>query len=86
MAVGIGAFAAPASAHQTGLVNVDITNVLNNADILSNNNVQVAVPITAAANICGVRVDVLSALLQNAGDTTTCTARNGNTGDITLLG
>lgn len=35
------------------LVNVNISNVLNN------NNVDVTVPINAAANICGVDVDVL---------------------------
>lgn len=37
-----------------GLVNVTITNVLNN------NHVVITVPIQAAANICGVSVAVLS--------------------------
>ena len=50
-----GFAAAPAaSAQQSGLVNVDIHNVLNN------NNVAVAVPITAAANVCGVSVQALA--------------------------
>ena len=46
-----------AGAQQQGLVNVDIHNVLNN------NNVSVAIPINAAANVCGVSVDVLSSLI-----------------------
>ena len=61
---GIGA--SQGSAQQSGLVNVDIHNVLNN------NNVSVAIPINAAANICGVSVDVLSANLANG--PVTCTA------------
>jgi hypothetical protein len=56
-----------------GLVNVTLTNVLNN------NQVQVAVPIQAAAGICGVTVNVLSAALAPTGTQTfTCPARNGN--------
>ena len=54
--VAVG-FAAPASAQQAGLVNVDISNVANN------NNVTLAIPINAAANICGVQVNVLTQLL-----------------------
>ena len=48
-----------AGAQQQGLVNVDVHNVLNN------NNVSVAIPINAAANVCGVSVDVLSAAIAN---------------------
>jgi hypothetical protein len=59
LAVGVGAGAAPAGAQQNGLVNVDIHNVLNN------NNITVAIPINAAANVCGVSVDLLSQQLQN---------------------
>ena len=56
-----------------GLVNVTIVDVLNN------NQVQVAVPIQAAAGICGVTVNVLSAALAPIGTQTfTCPARNGN--------
>jgi hypothetical protein len=56
-----------------GLVNVTLTNVLNN------NQVQVAVPIQAAAAICGVTVNVLSAALAPTGTQTfNCPARNGN--------
>ena len=54
-----------------GLVNVTITNVLNN------NEVAVQIPINAAANICGVDVDVLAADIAKNGSTT-CTARSGN--------
>jgi hypothetical protein len=65
--LAIGLAAAPAaSAQQSGLVNVDIHNVLNN------NKVAVTIPINAAANICGVSVDVLSANLANG--PVTCTA------------
>ena len=69
--LGVG-FASPASAQQTGLVNVEITNVANN------NIVTIQVPINAAANICGVDVTVVAAVLGAAGvqdfDTTECRA------------
>jgi mannose/fructose/N-acetylgalactosamine-specific phosphotransferase system component IIC len=52
-----------------GLVNVTVTNLLNN------NTVQVAIPVTAAANICNVSVSVITDLVNNGG---TCTARSGN--------
>jgi hypothetical protein len=65
--LAIGLAAAPAaSAQQSGLVNVDIHNVLNN------NEVAVTIPINAAANICGVSVAVLAQDL--AGGPVTCTA------------
>jgi hypothetical protein len=48
------AFAVPASAQQSGLVNVEVTRVLNN------NEVAVTVPINAAANVCGLTVGVLA--------------------------
>jgi hypothetical protein len=63
----VGLAAAPAaSAQQSGLVNVDVHNVLNN------NDVAVTIPINAAANICGVSVAVLAQDL--AGGPVTCTA------------
>ena len=66
-ALAVGLAAAPAaSAQQQGLVNVDVHNVLNN------NDVSVAIPINAAANICGVSVPVLSSQL--ASGPVTCTA------------
>jgi len=73
-----GAAATPAQAAGPvvtgGLVNVTLTNVLNN------NQVQVAVPIQAAAAICGVEVNVLSAFFAPAGSQTFtgCNPRNGN--------
>ena len=54
------AIAAPAASAQpqTGLVNIDLD--------ISRNNIAVVVPINAAANICGVEVEVLTAdLLDN---------------------
>jgi len=66
LAAGI---APAAEAHQTGLVNVDIHNVLNN------NDVAVQIPISAAANVCGVSVDILSAGLVNG--PVECDARSG---------
>jgi hypothetical protein len=55
LAVSIGV--PVSSAQQSGLVNVDVHNVLNN------NTTQVTIPINAAANICGVAVNVLTANL-----------------------
>lgn len=68
-----GGMTASASAQPialNNLVNVQISNVLND------NEVVVSVPINAAAAICGVDVDVL-VLAQQAGDVTsvTCDAR-----------
>ena len=65
LAIGLGA-APAASAQQSGLVNVDVHNVLNN------NHVPVTVPINAAANICGVSVTALSQAIANG--PVTCTA------------
>jgi hypothetical protein len=74
-ALGVTAItmSAPAASQQSGLVNVDVRNVLNNLtikDVLSKNNVQanvlqsvaanVQVPIGLAANVCGTTVAVLS--------------------------
>jgi hypothetical protein len=73
--------AAPASAQQTGLVNVNITNVLNN------NTVQVAVPVNAAVAICA-NVDVNAAVLLAAisdpdVNTFTCRARGNQRVSLT---
>jgi hypothetical protein len=68
MAIGLAA-APAASAQQSGLVNVDVHNVLNN------NDVAVQIPVTAAANICNVDVNVITDTVANGG---TCTARSGN--------
>jgi hypothetical protein len=58
-ALATGVAVSSASAQQQGLVNVEISNVLNN------NTFQVTVPINAAANVCGVTVAVLTQNLQN---------------------
>ena len=67
-AVSLGVLAGPAAAQNTGLVVVDVDRVLNN------NNITVAVPINAAANICGVSVDVLSADLASPDGVAACDA------------
>jgi hypothetical protein len=74
LAVGI---APAAGAQQSGLVNVDIHNVLNN------NNVSVTVPINAAANVCGVTVAVLADELENG--PVTCRAGANQTFTIRQL-
>ncbi len=60
---GTVAMTAPAQAQPVAagnLVNVQISNLLND------NEVAVTVPINAAANVCGVSVDVLTSQLANA--------------------
>jgi len=69
LALAPAAAASAAPVVTGGLVNVTITNVLNN------NTVQVAIPVNAAANICNVSVGVIADLVDTGG---TCTARNGN--------
>lgn len=74
----------PAIAQQSGLVNVDISNVANN--IAKNINVDVSqipvtvqAPIGVAANVCGVNANVLAqqgAGLANCTATSTSTALN----------
>ena len=69
--LALSAFAGVASGarDQTGLINLEVTNVLNN------NTVTVNVPISAAANICGVQVAAILAL--NEQDGVECVARSG---------
>ena len=73
------AVAVPAAAQQNGLVNVDVSNVLNNLDLdllnnsLNNNTVQV--PIGIAANVCGVDANVLASQ-RKANSPVNCTAKN----------
>ncbi len=68
--LALSAFAGVASGarDQTGLINLDVSNVLNN------NTVTVNVPISVAANICGVQVSAILAL--NTQDVA-CVARSG---------
>lgn len=73
LGVGLGV-AAPAVAAPVvtgGLVNVTVTNLLNN------NQVAIQIPVNAAANICGVTVDAITSGTSN-GNTFTCTSRSGN--------
>lgn len=71
------AIAAPATAQQNGLVNVDVSNVLNNLnlDLLNNtlNNNTVQVPIGVAAAVCpDINANVLAK--QKKTGTVSCTA------------
>jgi hypothetical protein len=43
-----------------GLVNITVVDLLNNNTILSNNDVNLGVALNAAANVCGVSVNVLA--------------------------
>ena len=90
VAAAIAAAATPALAqvsNQGGLVNVDVSNVLNNVtikDVISKNNIpvnvlngvaaNVQVPIGLAANVCGTTVALLSA----APSGTACQAKSEN--------
>ena len=76
--IGTASMGAPATAQQSGLVNVDVSNVLNNLDLdllnnsLNNNTVQV--PIGVAANVCGINANVLAQ--QAKGGNAQCDATN----------
>ena len=67
--------------NQGGLVNVDVSNVLNSLDLdllnnsLNNNTVQV--PIGVAATVCGVDANVLASQ-RKADSPVTCTAKNAS--------
>ena len=89
-AAALAATATPSFAqvnNQGGLVNVDVSNVLNNVtikDVVSKNNIpvnvlngvaaNVQVPIGLAANVCGTTVAALS----QAGSAAKCTAHSEN--------
>jgi hypothetical protein len=60
--VAAGLVAAPAAAQQNGLVNVDVSNVLNDLSLLNGslNNNTVQVPIGVAAAVCGINANVIA--------------------------
>jgi hypothetical protein len=75
---GLTTTASAAPVNVGNLVNVNISNVLNN------NDVDVTVPINAAANICGVDVNVLVLATAPAGpQVVTCDARGNQTVTVT---
>lgn len=77
---GLTASAGAAAPVNVGnLVNVNVSNVLNN------NDVDVTVPINAAANICGVDVDVLVLATAPTGDQTVDCEARGNQ-QVTVTG
>ena len=68
----VGATATPASAQPVvtgGLVNVTVTNLLNNNTVTVLDDARVGVAVNLAANICGVAVAVLAEQL-GSGDAT----------------
>src|SRR3954449_12850986 len=76
----LAAMATPAVAQQSGLVNVDVSNVLNNLDLLNHtlNNNTVQVPIGVAAAVCGIDANVIAH--QRKGNTGySCPATTTNT-------
>lgn len=80
IAAALAAIAAPVAAQQSGLVNVDVSNVLNNLDLdLANNSLNdntVQVPIGVAANVCGTEVNAnILAKQRREGGTAQCTAQ-----------
>jgi hypothetical protein len=64
-----------------GLVNVTVTDTLNNNNILQDVNVGVGAALGLAANVCDVSVAVLSAQLDR-GDATCTSTANGQRVDI----
>ena len=91
-AVAFGITAAPATAQQSGLVNVNISDIeVELQDVISDNNINVQAPITAnvqvpigiAAAICDVNANVLAQQLR--GDGAECTATNETTSEAELL-
>ena len=61
-ALGTAGVVAPATAQQSGLVNVNVEDVLNDLDLLNNtlNNNTVQVPIGVAAAVCGIDANVIA--------------------------
>ena len=78
-ALSAASIGTPAVAQQSGLVNVDVSNVLNDLeiDLLNNslNNNTVQVPIGVAAAVCGVDANVI-AQQRKANGSYTCPATN----------
>jgi hypothetical protein len=76
--IAVGANTAQAQPIVTGgLVNVTITDALNN--VLSNNNVAVGAALTIAANVCGVAVNVLATQLGASGPISCTNPTSGQT-------
>src|SRR6478609_3169564 len=81
-AAALFATATPALAqvsNQGGLVNVDVSNVLNNLDLLNGslNNNTVQVPVGVAAAVCGIDANVIAK--QRKGNTSySCPATTTN--------
>ena len=50
-----------------GLVNVTVTDIANNNNVLDSNNIAVGAALQVAANVCGVTVNVLASQLGSSG-------------------
>ena len=86
MAGGV-AMAAPAQAAPLvtgGLVNVTVTDVLNDNEILNDVNVSVGAALGIAANVCDTSVNVLARQLKSGGATCTADA-SGQRVDISQI-
>jgi hypothetical protein len=59
LSIGVGAAATVPSAAADPVVTGGLVNITV-VDVASHNNVQVAVPIDVAANVCGINVNVLT--------------------------
>ena len=64
----------PASAQQTGLVDVDLrnanilSNIANHLNVnVSNVPITIQVPVDLAANVCGVSIDLLASAINHGG-------------------
>jgi len=68
-----------------GLVNVTVTDVLNNNQVLSNDNIGVGAALKVAANVCGVGVNVLATQLGTSGPVSCTNTLNGQRVDITQV-
>lgn len=84
-ALAVGAVAPSASAAPVitgGLVNITVTNVLNNNTITLDRVVNVAAAVHIAANVCDVPVTVLANAVTSTGSATCTNTLTGSTATI----
>jgi hypothetical protein len=85
-ALAVGAFAPTASSAPVitgGLVNLTVTNVLNNNTVTLDRTVNVAAAVKIAANVCDVPVTVLASSITQTGSATCTNTLNGGSATIT---
>ena len=84
-ALAVGATASTASAQPVitgGLVNITVTNVLNNVTITLDRTVNVAAAVQIAANVCDVPVTVLANDITQTGSATCTNTLTGSSATI----